>query len=76
MEKAVISQFSNYFDRQHEKEERVKHLQEDELHALANDNYDVAEDVNSKINKLKLEVKKMKNLFPREVSEVNFYTVP
>lgn len=75
LEKAVINQFSNYYERQLEKEELLMHLQKDESHALANDNYDVAEDINSKINKLKLEVKKIRNLFPREDSEVCFHSL-
>ena len=70
MEQAVLAQFSSYSEKQFKKEELLKSLQEDESQALINDNYDLAEDLSEKIDKVRMELEEMRTLLPGEDREV------
>ena len=70
LEISVLNQYSNYSERRLEKEELLRHLQQEESQALVNDNYDLAEEVNVKIDQVKTELEDMRTLLPGEDREV------
>jgi len=60
---------------ENEKEQQVKALQFEESQALANDNYDLAEEINNRIEQLRADLETSRYRLPAQDHKVN-NTIP
>ena len=53
-----------------EKEQRIKKLQQEESQALANDNYDLAEEISSRLEQVKIDLEFSRYRLPAQEEKV------
>ena len=58
-----------------EKEQRIKKLQQEESQALANDNYDLAEEISSRLEQLKIDLEFSRYRLPAQDEKVLNHTL-
>ena len=59
---------------EYEKEQQVKELQLEESQALANDNYDLAEEINNRIEQVKAELESSRYRLPAQDDKVKTHS--